>query len=622
MKLKIIKRALEKLIIFSSVLNLVLFSNHSAAGPLGLPDSARPGAVRPKTDLPPEVVPQNADNVDIPAVIDRPFDIEEGPYVVVSEFRLLDVQELPEYEISINEIEQLLEKFRLQQPQRGFSIGELQEAADQVTRYYRSKGLILSTAVVPVQTVADGNVDIQVFVGRLGRVIAESNEDYSASVLKKPFLKLIGEPVSQKNIEAALLTLTEYPGLSVFGVFQPGQKVGEADIVLKVQEEKWYDVAYRADNHGLQETGRARFRTTVDWNNPLGFADRLSATLQQTYNPKNNDYWALDYEVYLGNNFTLSVGTFKNRFDIGGEFAASNISAETRNHSIALNKSFIRSRQENLSTTLAFTRKVSTTTTAGLQTNTDRLAVLSLDIDYDSVDTFHPFRKLINLFKKEPDNFGGGLNFLTVSFSRGFNDIFGASSSNVDQLSIPSSSRTSRQGQSGRFAAGQFDKITANYQRLQLITNNQSLLFRTEFQWSNDLLVPLEQYSVGGPENVRGFQDAQGLFDRAYFLSFEYIFNAPFIADRPAFQNRTWGELLQLSFFYDFVTSQQNDAINSDSDRNTSGQWVTHRSVGAGLRFNLPGTIDSRLMYATGLGPEVPNNRRAGQIWGDFTYSF
>ena len=195
--------------------------------------------------------------------------------------------------------------------------------------------------------------------------------------------------------------------------------------------------------------------------------------------------------------------------------------------------------------------------------------------------------------------------------------------SSGDQLAGSSSSRSSRRGnQSTEFAEGQFTKISGNYQRLQLMTKNQSLLLKTEFQWSNDILAPLEQYSVGGPENVRGYPDAEGLFDRAYFFSLEYIFNAPFIADVPAFQNRTWGELLQFSVFYDFATAQQNDALNATSDRNTSGSWVTFKSIGMGLRFNLPGSIDSRLMYATELGAEIPNNGRFGQIWGDFTYSF
>ncbi len=609
-----------------TVFFVLSFSGPIIAGPLGLPDSARPGAVRPPPEVPPEqLIAPTGEIVKIPAVIDRPFDIEEGPFVIVKEFRLLDAEDLPKYDISIDEIKtSILEKLRQAQAERGFSIGELQEVADQVTRYYREKGLILSTAVIPVQTVDSGIIDVQVYIGRLGRVIAESNEKFSESVLRKPFLGLVGEPVTQAEIEAALLTLTDYPGLSVFGVFQPGQKAGEADIVLKVQEEKWYDVAYRADNHGLQETGRNRFRTTIDWNNPSGFADKLSATLQQTYNPKNNDFWALDYQIFLGRGFTLGGNLFKNRFDIGGEFASSDISSQSDNRAVYIEKSFIRSRQKNLSSKFAFTSKNSTTRTAGLQTNTDRLSVFSLEVNFDSVDTFHPFRPLVRLFSKgTSEDFGGGLNFATLRIDRGVNDIFGAMGSSADQVAGSTGSRSSRRGNSAdEFAEGQFTKLSATYQRLQLMTKNQSILFKSEFQWSKDILTPLEQYSVGGPENVRGYPDAEGLFDRAYFFSLEYIFNAPFIADVPAFQNRTWGELLQFSVFYDFATAKQNDALNTATDRNTSGSWVTFKSVGMGLRFNLPGSIDSRLMYATELGSEIPNDGRFGHIWGDFTYSF
>ena len=49
----------------------------------------------------------------------------------------------------------------------------MQEVADQVTIYYREKGLILAQAVVPIQTVDEGMVIIEVFEGRLGRVMVE-----------------------------------------------------------------------------------------------------------------------------------------------------------------------------------------------------------------------------------------------------------------------------------------------------------------------------------------------------------------------------------------------------------------------------------------------------------------
>ena len=561
---------------------------------------------------------------EVPALIDRPLDIEEGPYVVVNSFNLIDVEDYPQHDVSISEINDLLEGVLKDQPNRGFSIGEMQEVADEVTRYYRVKGLILSTAVVPVQTITDGIVDIQVFVGRLGRVVTEGNKMYTLNTLEKPFAKLIGQPVTQHEIEEALLILTDFAGLSVFGVFRPGIKVGEADIVLKVQQEKSYDVDYRLDTHGLKETGLNRFRTIVNWNNPLGGADRATVTIQQTYNPKLNNYWSIDYKRYLGRGFTTGAGIFRNFFQIGGDLAANQIAAETINRSFYVEKSFTRGRQRNFSSRITLTQKKSRTQTQSVQTNIDRLTVLALTLNYDSVDSIHPLRPIYRaLFQDTPEGYGGGLNFLNVTWSRGFNNALGAMGSSGDQFAGLSESRSGRRGNSaGEFAEGQFEKVTLSYQRLQLLAKNQSLMFATEAQWSNDILSNQELYSIGGPENVRGFPDAQGLFDRAFFFKVEYILNAPFgLASRPAFMNRTWGEVLQFSVFYDFATATNNDPL-SNQDVNQQNRWINFKSIGLGLRFNIPGRINSRLMYANKVGVDLPNDRRYGRLWADFTYSF
>jgi len=309
------------------------------AGPIGLPDSARPGAVRPDADVQ-STLPKSppGEVMEIPAVIDRPFDIDEGEKIAVEEFRLLDARDLPEYEISLEEIQQLLAGIRTERPE-GFTIGRLQEVADKVTRYYREKGLILAQAVVPVQEVEAGVVDIRIFEGLLDRVLVESNEMYDENVLKRPFKSLIGQPVTKEAVEAALLTLTDYPGLTVFGVFQPGIKVGSADIVLKVQEEKFYDVALRVDNHGTQETGRVRFRTTVDWNNMMGVSDRLSLTVQESYSPKENTFESISYERHVGASWLAGAFWDMNQFGVKGEFASQQITAETQNTGIWLRKS-------------------------------------------------------------------------------------------------------------------------------------------------------------------------------------------------------------------------------------------------------------------------------------------
>ena len=571
-------------------------------------------------------LPPGSDSIDIPAVIDRPFDIEEGPYIAVKAFRLINAEDLPEFGIDIAEIQTgILQNAIQEQPGRGFSIGELQEVAAEVTRFYRGKGLILAQAVVPVQNVVDGVVEMQIFVGILGRILAEGNEGFDLDLLSEPFAHLIGKPVTNQAAEAALLTLTEFPGLSVFGVFQPGLRVGEADMGLEVQEEKSYNVAYRFDNHGLPSTGLDRFRTTIDWNNPTGAADRLTGTIQQTYSPKNNTFWALDYSRYLGRGFSGQLSGYANNFDVGGALAASEIEGESTGYGLSLEKSLIRGRRQNLSAKLGADRKTSRTTTSGTDTNRDELFVLSLNSNYDSVDTYHPLRFLYTGLFNIEEGFGGGLNFAEIGIYQGLEDILGSIGSAEDAAEEPSGERPSRQGRDGVFAAGEFTKIGGSFSRLQLLTQNQSLLIKGEFQYAPDILVPLEQYSTGGPENVRAFPEAQFLFDKAYFLSAEYIINAPFIADKPAFANRTWGELLQLSIFYDFAAGKNNDPTDAPQDVTQQGSWINIRGYGLGLRFSIPGLIESRFIWSRQLGDNSSTpaeNGKTEQTWFDFTYSF
>ena len=598
---------------------LTVFS--ALAGPVGLPDSARPGAVRPEQEER-AAIPQgpSTEVMEIPAVIDRPFDIDDGERIIVQEFRLIDAEDMPEYDINIDEIKSFLQAERDKFPE-GFTVGRLQEVADNVeSQFYRKKGLILAQVVVPVQTVQSGIVDLQVFVGKLGRVLAEGNEMYSSTILEQAFKDLIGKPINKSEVEAALLRLTDYPGLTIFGVFQPGQLVGTADIVLKVQEEKRFDVAMRVDDHGTRETGRNRFRTVIDWNNITGGADRLTLSIQQAYNPKNNVFFAFDYERFLGNGYKFLASFNRNKFDIGGEFKANQIHAESWQQGLLLEKSFIRSRVKNLTGRLGFWRKESTTTTAHNPTNKDRLSVFTFGVDYDSVDTFSLNR----------EQGGGGINFATIELSQGLNNFFSSMGSSADALQkVGIGEAPSRQGgpPDNEYAPGMFTKLFATYTRLQTLAKNQNLLFRAEWQWSDDILVPLEQYTAGGPDNVRSHPVAQILWDRAYFLSFEWLFNAPFIADRPAFANRTWGELFQFSVFYDIAVGRLNEPTAADKQ-----SYDNIRGAGLGFRFTLPGTIESKVFVAWALGDtrrdrensidnDIGNERRP-QVWGDFTYSF
>jgi hemolysin activation/secretion protein len=431
-------------------------------------------------------------------------------------------------------------------------------------------------------------------------VLAEGNLMYKEALLKIPFKGLIGEPITKDTIESALLQLTDFPGLTVFGVFQPGQQVGTADIVLRVQEEKRLDIAFRIDNAGLQDTGRARFRPVVEWNNVTATADKLTLTVQQTYNPKNNSYMNVEYERFFGHGFQAGGFWDKNRFDVGGEFKDQNITGKTVQLGGFIDKDWYRSRQFNLSSTFSLDHKVSETKTRGRFTNQDKLSVFGLGLQMDHVDT---------RFK--------GINFGTMEYSRAFNSFLNSMGDSEDAVQQPAGLRPSRQGGSGTFAEGQFDKLLVTASRLQTVRPNTSLLVRAEYQWSNDLLVPLEQYSVGGPDNVRAYGPAEVLYDSALFFSAELIQNMPFITDVRAFGNRTWGELVQISAFYDHAVGRLNDPLDSEPDG-----YTNFKGAGVQLRFTLPGAIESRVMWAWRVGGDEADNQRQPQLWGDLTYRF
>ena len=69
--------------------------------------------------------------------------------------------------------------------------------------------------------------------------------------------------------------------------------------------------------------------------------------------------------------------------------------------------------------------------------------------------------------------------------------------------------------------------------RFQKITDSISMLARVEAQYTNSLLTSTNQYSVGGPSNVRAYNVSEFLVDRAMFASMEWTFDAPLIADAP-----------------------------------------------------------------------------------------
>ncbi|MEL7450122.1 MAG: ShlB/FhaC/HecB family hemolysin secretion/activation protein [Pseudomonadota bacterium] len=537
-------------------------------------------------EMQPEAVP-------IPPVMERPLDVNEGPRIIVQGFEVSvdgglenswrDGAWLPG-------VEAILEDARITQPPGGMTIPQLEGVTRKVTEHLRGDGLVLAQAYIPVQDVQGGVIRIEVLQGRLGRVVLEGNDRYSENRLLQPFEDLVGGAVDQQGVESALLHLTDYPGLTAFGVFGAGQGVGQTDLSIKVQNERLFDFGVSADNYGSEFTGEQRIRATGSVNNMFGAADRLTLSVLATGDPTNSIYGSFDYHLPLfGYKNTFGFGYSRNDFDVAQAAEAAGL---TDIGSVYWRRSIVRSRNSNLYTTLDLASKVAQVSVNGEVEGEDELTVASLITGFDNIDT--RFR---------------GINQGTIGVLVGIPDFLGSFGSDGDGTSI-------RQGGSGEFSGSDFVKFVGTFSRLQRLTNNSSLLLRVEAQQSDDLLPTLEQYALGGPSNVRAYAPAEVQVDTGGFASLELILNAPGFASKPAFGNRLWGEVFQVSAFYDYA-----GGINSDPN---FGQQKTEDLSGYGVavQLSLPGKFLFRTDVAWPRGSFEPSNDREPQYYGRFYYSF
>lgn len=604
-------------LLLSAVLIMTHFSTY--AGVTAIPDVVQPGAQQPNLSEPSDIPSTEAEEVvDIPAVIERPLDIDEGERIIVNQFELINAEEMPELGILTVEVEALVESLRVERPE-GFTVGRLQEVANKITTYYRSKGLALAQAVIPMQDVQNGIVKIEIYIGYLDRVIVEGNQVYDSEVLKAEFKDLINLPIIKKDIEAALLRLTDYPGLQVYGVFQPGQLIGTADIVLNVQDNERITSNFRIDNFGSQETGRVRGRVSLEWNSLFKGPDKLGFIAQQAFRPNESYFYYVNYERFLPLGLLFRSSYSKSNYDVGGSFANQEISGDTKDISLYLEKSIIRSRSENLSASIGFSHTDSQVKQFEFLDSTEKSSAINLSVQYDIVDDFDP----ISFLRSDNSAFQTrSINFFTLQLTQGLEDVFGSLGSTEEVDNLPFEEQPARIGGSGEVPTGDFSTLFAAFTRFQNLTNTQSILLRAEAQWSDDLLLSQYQYAIGGPNSVRAFSPAFQLVDQAGFMSLEYIIESPVFSDTVLFDDYTVSELLKFSVYYDVAVGKLNDPGFFDEVG-----WKSYQGVGLGTQFNLPGKFDSKLLVAWPLGVGETatidtGNGRAPQIWLNFSISF
>lgn len=472
------------------------------------------------------------------------------------------------------------------------SIGQIQIVADRLTEYYRRAGYFVAKVYVPVQDIGtDGVVSLQAQEGVVGavRVKADPNLSFPLDLVTQSAQSLIGKPVTEKTAQGAVLYAKSLPGISASATFEPGSRPGETDLVYIVKPGKAYSGALVADNFGTDASGKFRLRADAALVNPFGMADLLSASILAAFQPENTVLGSIDYRLPTGMpGASLFMGYSSTQFKVNqAQFSVLALEGDSNAYTIGGDWNFLRSRAADASFALFYSRKDSKVDVkaggSSFSVIDDNINLLTAQLSANNTD-----------FARK------GINYYTLSVRGG----------NVESGSQNPSSVSPR-----------FGVFSGRYVRYQLLPGHQEAVLQLSGQFSNQTLSSLEQFTMGGPENVRAYSVSEQLRDSGVFGSAEWRIYAPGFYDAPGPFGHSWGELLQLSAFYDYAVGKysQNLPSNAPTGAVLSG-------VGVGMNFNVPGRFRFRLTAATPLNRDYvspnPNDTGDFRFFGEVTYNF
>ena len=191
----------------------------------------------------------------------------------------------------------------LNPPETGttISLSELYGYADRITQFYRTQGYALSFALIPAQEITDGQVRIEIIEGQIDElVIRESNlSDLARDHILDAFQRFAEKGLTKTtDLEALLLAINNYPGISAKGVIRPGDQPSRSTLVLEVEQRRQTaSIGYQ--NYLSESLGRDVFLSDLAWLGQWSGRDEARISLRQAPDPRTYKSFAFDYSSYV-----------------------------------------------------------------------------------------------------------------------------------------------------------------------------------------------------------------------------------------------------------------------------------------------------------------------------------
>ena len=456
---------------------------------------------------------------------------------------------------------------------RNLSIEQLEEARRALTLHYINNGYINSGAILPDQDVTSGIVKYLVIEGELTEITISGNKGLSTKFIRDrithttklirfdlksdkwfkeidPLVSERKQPFDIRELKDRLELLRQNPNIKQINAeLSPGAIPGQSLLDVKVVEEDPIDVFLEYSNRRPPSVGAERLKLRAVHRNLTGRSDILSFNYGLTTGGFDHTRFAEDDDINVSYlvpittvNTTFSFSyTRSDTFVVELPFSTLDIQSNLEAYEATIRQPFYQSPQTEFGMGLTFSH----------QTNQSFLLGQNFSLSPGAV-AGEATTSVVRFFQDFVTRNQERAISARSTFSFGI-DAFDSTIHSDDQ---PDSEFVTWLGQI-QLAQRMFD------------TNNQ-LILRGNTQFASELLLPQEQFSVGGANTVRGYRE--NLLVRENGLTFTAEVRIPVLF------NSSGQSTIELIPFFDLGRSWH------DIDR-VDRQDTTITSVGLGLTY-------------------------------------
>lgn len=466
----------------------------------------------------------------------------------------------------------------------------IQQTAQDLQQAYRNLGYGAVVVLVPEQTLTGGTLRFDVIEGKLRQIQVTGQQNFStANILRSLPSLQIGQTPRLSELDSQLLMANENPAKTMRVVFQPGERRGDVEGLVVVEEQPHQRLLLGLDNTGNNSTGNYRAHLNYQHAN-VADRDIVWGIRASTSPTQVSDVLALGT--------TLRVPLYRQKTFIEGSLLASN-TRSANNMTPAGELRFSGSG-------LAIGARVVWTLPS--LSETKRQASVGVE-----ARSYRSQCSLGDLGEAGCGLASHSINVLPLTAVLVWQQQ-GRHSVAVEWIA---NLRLGNAGNDAKFEAAR-PGARSNYQLLRLnayvqrkISDDWSLSARANAQWSNQPLVSAEQFGAGGSYSVRGYEERALNTDAGVTASLELRRALPLFTG-----GKRSPETPTIGVFMDAAHVRNKHGTACQQGR-TECQLL---SFGAGLRYlPTPGTTFRLDLARTGI---AVNNTSAGEWRLHFNMSY